>query len=153
MSARDFFAEDERAEIEKAISEGEKRTSGEIRVHLENHCDEKILDHAAWIFEELEIHKTERRNGVLIYIAVEDKTFAILGDAGINEKVPEGFWDKTRDQLQERFSQGEFKEGVIQAIETISSDLTAHFPIEANDVNELPNEISISDEPKTDSDA
>ncbi len=149
MSARDFFTEEEREEIENAINEAEKVTSGEIRVHLENTCDEKILDHTAWIFEELEMHKTERRNGVLIYMAVEDKTFAIIGDAGINQKVPKGFWKNTKDEMRAAFKEEKFKEGLIEAILSIGTDLKAHFPIQEDDTNELPNTISYGDDKKT----
>ena len=148
MSAREFFTEEERAEIENAITEAEKVTSGEIRVHLENTCDEKILDHTSWIFEELKMHATEKRNGVLIYMAVEDKTFAIIGDAGINELVPTDFWENIKDEMRAAFKQDRFKEGLVEAIRSIGIDLKAHFPIQEDDENELPNTISYGDDEK-----
>ena len=95
--ATDIFTKAEQQQIVAAIKEAEKNTSGEIRVHIERKCKEDVLDHAAYIFEKLEMHKTELRNGVLIYLAVEDRQLAILGDVGINLKVPKGFWDNTRD--------------------------------------------------------
>ncbi|HCY45123.1 MAG TPA: hypothetical protein DHU89_00465 [Flavobacteriales bacterium] len=148
MSAREFFTEEERAEIENAITEAEKVTSGEIRVHLENTCDEKILDHTSWIFEELKMHATEKRNGVLIYMAVEDKAFAIIGDAGINLLVPTDFWENIKDEMRAAFKQDRFKEGLVEAINTIGLDLKAHFPIQEDDENELPNTISYGDDEK-----
>jgi len=142
MTARDLFSESERAEIENAIAEAENVTSGEIRVHLENSCDEDILDHSAWIFEELEMHKTEKRNGVLIYLAVMDREFTIIGDAGINEKVPQGFWDKATDEVITHFKQGEYKDGLIAGIKRIGADMVKHFPVSEGDKNELSNKIS-----------
>ena len=146
MSAREFFTQEERAEIENAISEAEKVTSGEIRVHLENTCDEKILDHTSWIFEELEMHATEKRNGVLIYMAVEDKTFAIIGDAGINELVPADFWENIKEEMRAAFKQDRFKEGLLEAVNSIGIDLKVQFPIREDDENELPNAISFGDD-------
>ncbi|MFK7755734.1 MAG: TPM domain-containing protein [Flavobacteriales bacterium] len=148
MGPRDLFTEEERAEIEQAIDRAEKVTSGEIRVHLENTCDEDILDHSAWIFEQLEMHKTEKRNGVLIYLAVADREFTVIGDAGINEKVPAGFWDKTSDIIISYFKEGDFKGGLIAGIECIGEDLKAHYPIGKKDKNELPNTISFGDDIK-----
>jgi len=148
MGPRDLFTEEEREEIENAIDRAEKVTSGEIRVHLENTCDEDILDHSAWIFEQLEMHKTEKRNGVLIYLAVADREFTVIGDAGINDKVPAGFWDKTSDVIIAHFREGNFKDGLIAGIECIGEDLKAHYPIGEKDKNELPNTISFGDDTK-----
>ncbi len=149
MSAKEFFTEEEREEIEAAIERAESVTSGEIRVHLENSCDENILDHSVWIFEQLEMNKTKKRNGVLIYMAVGDRTFSIIGDEGINQLVPKEFWNKTKDIMKASFMEGSFKQGLIDAIESIGVDLRAHFPIEGNDENELSNKISYGDETNT----
>lgn len=148
MSARDFFTDSERQEIELAITDAEKITSGEIRIHLENSCKEDILDHAAWIFEELEMHETENRNGVLIYLAVDDKEFAILGDIGINEKLGENYWESLKDVIKAFFAEGKFKEGLIHSAKHIGNSLTAHFPKGSNNKNELPNDISFGDDKK-----
>mgnify|MGYP001009120463 CR=1 FL=1 len=94
-----FFTSEEKAEILAAVKTAELETSGEIRVHIENNCAEDVLDRAAYIFEKLEMHKTELRNGVLFYVAVKDKKFAILGDAGINAKVSTDFWNNTKETM------------------------------------------------------
>jgi uncharacterized membrane protein len=86
--------------------------------------------------------KTELRNGVLFYLAVSDKMFAILGDKGINEKVPAGFWDNIRDSMLGHFKQNEFTEGLSKGIEMAGEKLISHFPYQRNDVNELDNEIT-----------
>jgi uncharacterized membrane protein len=114
-----IFTEEQKKQIVEAIKQAEKNTSGEIRVHIEKKCKEDVLDHAAFMFDELEMQKTELRNGVLIYLAVEDRKLAILGDAGINMKVPKGFWDETKDVMINHFKNGDYalglSEGIIKA--------------------------------------
>ena len=101
MKAEEFFRKSEEEQIVAAIKAAEKNTSGEIRVHIEASSKEKDpLERAVQVFQELEMHQTEARNGVLFYLAYEDHAFSIFGDQGINQKVPVGFWDSTRDQMQ-----------------------------------------------------
>ena len=137
-----FFTEAQKASIVAAIKEAEKNTSGEIRVHIESKCKEDVMDHAAFIFEQLEMHKTELRNGVLFYLAVADHKFAILGDGGINAKVPEGFWDEIKEHMLGKFKQGAFADGLADGIRKAGEQLKAHFPYQSDDVNELSDEIS-----------
>ncbi|NCP46170.1 MAG: TPM domain-containing protein [Flavobacteriales bacterium] len=140
---QDLFTIAQQQEIIAAIKEAEKNTSGEIRVHIEKNCKEDVLDHAAFIFDELEMQQTALRNGVLIYLAVEDRKLAILGDAGINLKVPKGFWDEIKDVMITNFKEGKFTEGLSQGIILAGEQLKKHYPHEKeNDVNELSDEIS-----------
>jgi uncharacterized membrane protein len=83
---------------------------------------------------------------VLLFIASEDRQFTILGDSGINEKVPAGFWDDVMAKLTLRFKAGEFTDGIVEAIEAAGEHLEAYFPRSESDVDELSNEIDISDE-------
>ena len=108
MNAVHFFSKEEKAQIKAAVKEAETNTSGEIRVHVDNHCREDVMDRAAWWFGRLEMHKTEKRNGVLFYLAVKDRKFAILGDAGINAVTPEDFWENIKAKMVEHFSEGSF---------------------------------------------
>lgn len=133
----------ERDAIKNAIGEAEKLTSGEIRVHIENHCKEEVLDRAAYVFEQLELQKTKLRNGVLFYLAIKDRQFAILGDVGINLKVPAGFWDSISEQMQAYFKQGQYALGICEGVKTAGAQLSTHFPYQDDDENELPNEVSI----------
>ena len=142
MSAFDFFTEAQEAQIESAIAEAELKTSGEIRVHLETKCRENVLDRAAYIFEQLEMHETAERNGVLFYLATDSHHFAILGDAGINAKVPDGFWEEIKEMTFSHFKKGEFVDGLINGILKTGEKLSAHFPYQLDDVNELSNQIS-----------
>lgn len=142
---RDLFTEQEQAKIVEAIKAAELNTSGEIRVHIERKCKEEVLDHAAFIFDELEMQKTDLRNGVLIYLAVEDRKLAILGDAGINLKVPKNFWDSTKDLMIFHFKIGNFTQGLVEGIQLAGEQLKTHYPYQSDDVNELPDDISFGD--------
>jgi uncharacterized membrane protein len=143
--AENFFTTEEKEAIINAIQVAEKNTSGEIRVHLENTCNDNVLDRAAFIFEKLQIHKTQKRNGVLFYLSVQDKKFAVLGDAGINAVTPENFWDEIKNTLTKFFNQGDFVTGLIRGIEITSEVLKNDYPYQKNDVDELPNEISFGE--------
>ena len=142
MNAKNFFSDQQRKQIEDAIREAEKNTSGEIRVHLESHCKEDVLDRSAYLFKKLEMHKTEQRNGVLFYLAVVDHKFAVIGDAGINSKVYGDFWKEINEIMTTCFKQGEFVGGLSKGILRCGEQLKTYFPYQKNDVNELPDEIS-----------
>ena len=142
MKASSFFTKEQQDQIKSAIGKAEKDTSGEIRVHIETSCKEDVLDRAAWIFGQLGMHKTAERNGVLFYLAVSDRKFAVIGDAGINSKVPEGFWDSVREILRKNFVKGLFAEGLSEGIILAGRQLRTHFPYMIGDVNELADEIS-----------
>ena len=147
MKASEFFTRDQQAQILAAVKEAENETSGEIRVHIETSCHEDVLDRAAWIFKKLRMHSTAERNGVLFYLAVDDRKFAVLGDAGINSKVPPGFWDDVKVLLQNNFREGKFTEGLSEGIILAGTHLKKHFPHKKDDLNELSDEISF-DKPK-----
>ena len=145
MSVYKYFTEENKLQISNAIRVAETNTSGEIRVHIEKHCKSDVLDRAAYIFEKLEMHKTKLRNGVLFYLVVEDKKFAILGDAGINKKVPENFWEKIKEDAIVKFKEGRFADGLADGIIEAGNQLKANFPYQDDDVNELSDEISFGD--------
>lgn len=142
VKASSFFSKEQQDQILAAVKEAEKDTSGEIRVHIETTCPEDVLDRSAWIFKKLGMHKTAARNGVLFYLAVEDRKFAIIGDAGINAKVPAGFWDSVSELLKKNFKTGRFTEGLSEGIILAGRQLKSHFPYQKDDVNELSDEIS-----------
>ena len=146
MKAKELFTDELQKQVVAAIETAELNTSGEVRVHLDDKCKGEVLDRAAYVFEKLEMHKTEQRNGVLFYLAVQDKKFAILGDAGINQKVPENFWEEIKSEVIENFKKGDFAEGLSSGIIKAGEQLKAHFPYQEDDVNELDNEISFDDE-------
>jgi uncharacterized membrane protein len=142
MSAKNFFTIEQQDSIKQAITAAELNTSGEVRVHIDDKCKEDVLDKAANMFHQLKMDKTELRNGVLFYLAVTDHKFAILGDKGINEKVPVDFWDNIKDVMLDHFKKQEFTEGLCKGIEMAGEKLKSHFPLQSNDTNELNNEVS-----------
>lgn len=146
MKAATFFTPEQKEKIIEAVREAEKETSGEIRVHLETRCSEDVLDRAAWLFGKLGMHKTKERNGVLFYLAVEDRKFAVIGDSGINAVVPEGFWNQVKEIMRKNFSAGRFTEGLTEGIHLAGRQLKNFFPCREDDRNELSDEISFMKE-------
>ena len=142
MSPKEFLGKENEVLITKAIEKAEHQTSGEIRVHVESKCREEVLDRAAWLFKKLKMHETKDRNGVLIYLSINDRKFAIIGDAGINKVVPEGFWNDNKEMMISHFKKGEFAIGLIKGIEKAGEQLKQFFPYQEDDVNELSDEIS-----------
>jgi uncharacterized membrane protein len=142
MRALNFFSKEQKELIKSAIQEAELNTSGEIRVHIDNKCKEDVMDRAAWWFAKLEMHKTQLRNGVLFYLAVKHRKFAILGDSGINEVTPDNFWDDIKEKMKGRFAEEDFAGGLREGILMAGEALKKHFPHQKDDVNELSDEIS-----------
>ena len=116
MKAKDFFSKEETGEIKKAILNAELDTSGEIRVHIENECGGDALDRASYVFSKLKMDKTELNNGVLFYLAIQSKKFAIIGDSGINKEVPENFWEEIKTEMSVYFKEGKFAQGLVTGI-------------------------------------
>ncbi len=138
-----FLSAKEEEEIIEAIRTAERSTSGEIRVHLEkSHGVQDIFERAMEVFHILKMDNTKAANGVLIYIAVEDRDFVIYGDKGINDVVPNDFWESTKDAIVVQFKAGNYKQGLIDGILKAGEQLQAHFPWSETTVNELPNTIS-----------
>lgn len=138
----DFLSAEDEQEIVAAILKAEKNTSGEIRVHIESHTRLDHYERARELFHLLKMDNTKQENGVLLYVAVNDRKFSICGDKGIDKVVPEDFWETTKDVIQSHFKEGNFKEGILQGVLKAGSELEKHFPWEHGDTNELSNEIS-----------
>lgn len=137
-----FLTAEEEQEIVEAILKAEKNTSGEIRVHIEAHTRLEAFERAKEVFRLLKMDNTKEENGVLIYVAVNDKKFAICGDRGIDKVVSKDFWDATKNIIQAQFKNGCFKQGIIDGILNAGKELQAHFPWQHDDKNELSNEVS-----------
>lgn len=142
MSASKFLTKEDEKAILTAIEDAEMCSSGEIRVHIEDHCKADPLDRAAFIFAKLKMHKTKLRNGVLFYIAYKDHKLAILGDAGINSLVPDHFWNDIKELMIPLFASGNHVQGICEGVRMAGEKLKAFFPLQNNDKNELSNEIS-----------
>jgi len=145
MIASKFFTPDQKQQIVGAIKNAELDTSGEIRVHIENHCKKEVLDRASAVFASLKMHKTKLRNGVLFYLAIKDHKFAILGDGGINAVIPDDFWDNIKEMMEHMFKEGEFTVGLSSGITMAGEQLKDHFPYQSDDINELDDDISFGE--------
>ena len=141
-TANKLFSKTEQEAIVSAIKEAELNTSGEVRVHVESSFKGDVLDQAAFMFKKLGMLKTEQRNGVLFYLAAKNRKFAVLGDAGINAKVPDDFWEDVKAKMLEEFKEGKLADGLVKGILMAGEKLKEHFPYQTDDVNELSDEIS-----------
>ncbi len=140
--AEDYFTPHQKNVIVAAIKQAEKQTSGEVRVFIESKCSYvNAIDRAKELFEKLDMHKTEERNAVIVYVALKHRQLAIFGDAGIYEKVGQKFWDEQLKQMLQHFNREDFVEGIATVVKEIGEALHQHFPYQKNDVNELPDDI------------
>lgn len=138
-----LLSESEQKRVIEAIKEAELHTSGEVRVHVEHHCpDADALTRAKLVFAKLGMHKTDLQNGVLFYVAVEDRKFAVIGDAGIDQKVPTDFWNSVFEIVKTHFVQQQYADGLCKGIEQAGQQLKAYFPRQNDDKNELSDDIS-----------
>lgn len=137
-----FLSKADEQHIIEAIRAAEKATSGEIRVHLEQTTSLAPFERALEVFYDLKMNETQDQNGVLIYLAVADKKFAICGDKGINQVVDEDFWDNTKNIMTQHFKNNNFKQGLIEGILESGEQLKKYFPYQDHDSDELSNEIS-----------
>ncbi|UYZ61957.1 TPM domain-containing protein [Hymenobacter weizhouensis] len=142
---------EQEAALVEAIRQAELRTSGEVRVHLEDTCPTpEPLDRAAQVFAELNMHRTAQRNGVLFYLAWESRQFAVIGDAGINAAVPDDFWEVTKETVLQQFRLEHYAKGLEQGIRMVGEQLQRYFPYDAgSDQNELDDSISFGDADKS----
>ena len=140
---RSLLSEEQEQNLVEAITEAELQTSGEIRIHLEKSTGKSTAENRAkhW-FGKLQMHKTAEKNGVLFYLAIQDRTLALWSGEGINEKVPDNFWQEIIDLMIAEFKTGHFSEGLTSGVQKTGKALGHFFPRNSDDVDELSNEIS-----------
>ena len=137
-----FFEDDFSRLVEKAIEEAELLTSAEFKLHIEEVCNENVLDRAAFVFSELELHKTEKRNAVLLYVSVNDRKVSILADAGAKAHLSEQVLSETLSTLINDFKMNQYAQGIGNCFRNIASALKSNFPYQENDINEISNTVS-----------
>lgn len=125
-----------------AIQTAEQQTSGEIRVHFDTDKVDSALERSKLIFKKLKMHETELRNGILFYVNLKEKQFAVWGDEGINKNVPDNFWDNVKDTAISNFKEGKTVDGLEKCILMSGEQLKKYFPLGTGDKNELKNDIS-----------
>lgn len=142
MKPENLLTADQQATVVDAVRLAEKGTSGEIRIHIDSECSTDPMLRAEEVFNRLGMYRTQLRNGVLIYLACNSKTFAIIGDKGINERVSEHFWEDVLEIMAIRFREGKFTEGLTEAVTAVGGKLKDFFPYSSDDINEQPDNIS-----------
>ena len=143
LSLEEFLPERDRSGVSTAIATAERGTSAEVRVHLDEHCEDEELDRAAFLFTHLDMHRTALRNGVLLYVNVSDRRVAVIGDTGIHQRVGQSFWDDVLELVRMHFIGGRYAEGIIAGVGRIGEKLREHFPRMSDDRNELSDEVSM----------
>ena len=141
-NARQLLNNEEDRRVVEAIKQAELNTSGEIKVHIENHCRGDVEERSLVVFNRLKLNETKLHNGVLIYLAARDHKFAILGDEGINKVVEDGFWNDVKDLMMNHFKEGRFADGLEQGIQRCGEKLKNYFPCQSDNTNEIPDDIS-----------
>jgi len=142
MEVEDFLSKEQELEVVESIREAESNTSGEIRVHFEKSLNQDPIKRAQELFYQLEMDKTQFKNGVLFYVAVDDHKFAIIGDEGIDKVVPDDFWESIKDEVINEFIKGNPAQGLRLGILHAGEKLKEYFPFDDKDENELSDEIS-----------
>ena len=145
MALADFIPSEGQRRIAAAITAAERHTTGEICVHVTPRCRGNVMKRATRTFNRLHLYTTKRRNAVLIFIASEARKLAILGDTGINDVVPEGFWDTEVEELTRYLKAGRPVDGLCEVIAHMGERLSQYFPGVRDDENELSNEVSFDD--------
>lgn len=138
----DFLSAEEEKDIVEAIRESENNTSGEIRVHIENCANKDCFKRAEEVFYFLNMHNTKDKNGVLFYVAADDRKFVVIGDKGIDKVVPDDFWNSIKNRVTGEFAKGNHLDGLVLGIIEAGQKLQQYFPYHKDDINELPDEIS-----------
>lgn len=148
MRPENFLTAEQQDTVVAAVRLAEKGTSGEIRIHIDGECEGNPMKRAEEVFGKLGMNRTGLRNGVLIYLACNSKVFAVIGDKGINDVVPDDFWEDILNIMRVRFRKEEYTEGLSEAVLKIGEKLKDFFPYQENDVNEQPDEISFGKQEK-----
>ncbi|HEX7878202.1 MAG TPA: TPM domain-containing protein [Candidatus Eisenbacteria bacterium] len=138
-----FLSQPEAARVVDAIKAAEKGTTGEIRVRIARKCGRPPLEAAQITFHALRMDQTAQRNGVLLYLSLVDREFAVFGDEGIDRHIGCDGWNAIRDRLADRFKKDQFADGLAEAITDIGKTLAKHFPGKAGDRNELSDDLSL----------
>ena len=139
-----FLTEQQMASLVEAIQSAENHSTGEIRIHIDSNTEDENAKRAFEVFKTLEMDKTAERNGVLFHVNFEMHYLTIIGDEGIHKKVDQSFWDLQHDNMTSQFAQGNYYEGLKNAILETGFELKKYFPLSGENPNELSNEITFS---------
>jgi uncharacterized membrane protein len=127
--------------VRAAIEVAEQRTSGEIVVSIANWYWGNPERAARLAFDRLGIANTQRRNGVLVFIAPRRRRLVVITDTGIDAVLGAAFCETVVAAIAERFRTGDLTGGLVHGIEVMATQLAVHFPRGADDRNELPDAV------------
>ena len=142
---RKVFTERDLDDIAAAVGRVETTAAAEVRVHLEQRVPRATdpLTRAQTLFRRLGMERTRRRNGVLIYLALDDHKLAVVGDAAIHARVGPAYWEQVRDLMVARLRAAAPRDAVVGAVEELGRVLAQHFPRGSREAGgELTNEVS-----------
>ncbi len=139
-----FLTNQQIASLAEAIQSAEDHSTGEIRVHIDSNTEDQHAKTAFEVFKELLMDKTTDRNAVLFHVNFEKKYLTIIGDLGIHEKVHQSYWDHLHDYITAEFAKGNYYKALKSAILETGLELKKYFPVEGENPNQLPNEITFS---------
>ena len=148
--ARTLFSAADLEAIADAVKRAERRTAAEIRVHIERRVARRrgapaadALARAQEVFVALRMHETALRGGVLVYVAIEDRKLAIVGDEGIHARVSTVYWESVRDRMVARLREGAARDALVNAVDDVGAVMAREFPRRPDDVDELPDDVSL----------
>ena len=151
MRARRLFPASVLDSIERAIAEGEARSSGEIRFVVETALELQEVwggltprHRAMQTFSDLHIWNTELRNGVLIYVLLADRQVEIVADRGANQRIAQADWEGVCRVMEGHFRAGRYAEGALAGVGAVGDLLARHFPSQGGrNRDELPNQPAL----------
>jgi uncharacterized membrane protein len=142
---RRLFPADALARLGQAISAGEQRHRGEVRLIVENSMPSDMIwadvdnrQRARGLFAEYAVWDTADRCGVLIYVNLAERKVDIVVDRHIGQKIDPATWQAICATLTQGFAGGEFERSTLAAIERVNALLAEHFPATGPRANELP---------------
>ena len=141
-SSQEIMNRAEKKRLVQIIKDVESKTSGEVRVYLEGTCPtDNPMERCVELFQHLDMHKTILNNAVLIYIATNDRKYAIFGDKGIYAKAGADYWQLKANVLVQHLRKAEYALGIEKCILEIGASLAQFYPPVIGNKNELPDDI------------
>lgn len=142
MRTKEFLSKLEHDRIVRTIQDVELKSSGQIRVHIQRgKLDGDPLAAAQKKFHRLGMHKTPKRDAVLIFVAPRAHKFAVVGDRAIHEKCGDSLWRGVVAKMREHFRNERFSDALVDAVRDIGEVLAEHFPRDSRGGNELPDAV------------
>ena len=142
MHPKTFISALDEKRLTDAIQAAEKKTTGQFRIFISSKPAPDPLATAQKHFTQLNMHNTQHRNAILLFIAPKSQTFAIIGDTAIHEKCGTPFWQSLTEEMTPHLKSAHYTEALLQALTKAADLLTTHFPATANQKDELPNDIA-----------